>query len=177
MRLFSLLFLGTFFYSFGQSNTLKEVRDYHDNGNEKTVYYKNADLEVVKTLEFDYKGKVLSSYNIDPITKKYHGEFIDVPNSGSYDQGKMTCESCYLAVTNKTNPTIYNSLVMKGDFIDGKPSGSIAVYDVSDKDIRNCYENRDPLLEHLLEFPVVQRIRYLNAYGLYFQPNCRGFWD
>lgn len=151
---------------------MKEVRDYHDNGNEKTVYYKNDDLEVVKTIEFDYNGNILSSYNVDPITKRYHGEFIDVPNTGSYDQGKMTCESCYLPVTNYNNPSFYQTLVLKGDFVNGRPSGAIDVYEVSDKDINNCYKNRYPLLEDLLDFPLVQRIRYINTYGLYFQPYC-----
>lgn len=171
MRFFSLFFLITFI-GFSQSNTMKEVREYHDNGKEKTVFYKNDDLQVVKTQEFDFHGNILSSYNVDPITKRYHGEFIDVPNSGFYDQGKITCESCYLPVTNYNNPGINQALVLKGDFVNGRPSGEIDVYKVLDKDIGNCYQNRNPLLEDLLEYSLIRRIQYINTYGLYFQPYC-----
>jgi len=55
---------------------MKEVREYHDNGKEKTVFYKNDDLQVVKTQEFDFHGNILSSYNVDPITKRYHANLL-----------------------------------------------------------------------------------------------------
>ena len=169
-KILLLYTLFVFAFGFGQSSNLKEVSDYHKNtANEKTVYYKNEDLEVVKRIEFDYDGNILSSYNVDPITKRYHGEFIDVPNTGSYDQGKMTCKSCYLPVT---NPSLYGTMVLMGDFVNGRPSGTIKVYEVSNKDINTCYQNRNPLLEDLLEYPLVQRIRYVNTYELYHQEYC-----
>jgi hypothetical protein len=167
------LLLSISLQSFCQTNIIKEIRNYHSNDNEQFVVYKNQNLEVIKEELFDYNGKMLSSYNIDPVTKKKHGDFIDVPNSGTYNQGKLTCESCSLVVKRRSYG--YNDfVVLKGDFLDGKPMASIEVYEISirTKEPQNNWpaNGENPVLRNLLSLPMPQQIQYLNLYKLKSQP-------
>jgi hypothetical protein len=59
----------------------------------RKVQYLNNELEVIKEEYFDPNGVEVASYNIDPITKKFHGEFFDGSNKGSYNQGILTADN------------------------------------------------------------------------------------
>ena len=189
-----LIFLSLFFSinGYAQSGLLKEVKSFHPNGKEKTVYYKNQDLTEVKKEEYAYDGTLLSFYNIDPKTKKYHGKFMDVPNKGTYNQGKLTCESCYIVISDHDRrcdgvgrgDERHGNLVIKGDFLEGKPVDSLRVFYLKDVNqfINYYFESCDylenlPLAKNLLSFPIPETVRYFNFLNIDYPTSCLSKYD
>ncbi len=109
---------------FGQS--FKEVLSFHENGKPRTVSYKNENLELVKTNEYDDTGKLLSEFNYDPVTKLRNGDFFDTNNNGSFNQGKLNCKDCTLIFGNESS----SGFKWFGDFVNGKPNGEISIFKI-----------------------------------------------
>ena len=87
-------FLCTFYSLNLSSQTFKEILSFHENGEPKEVTYKNDDLKIVKTQEFDPDGNHISEYNFDPSTGKRDGEFFNSGNKGFYKKGLLNCKNC-----------------------------------------------------------------------------------
>lgn len=150
---YKLLILFIFLTSnvlFGQS--FKEVLSFHENGKPRTVSYKNENLELVKTNEYDDTGKLLSEFNYDPVTKLRNGDFFDTNNNGSFNQGKLNCKDCTLIFGNESS----SGFKWFGDFVNGKPNGEISIFKIF-KIRRLQY---DPYTSYLLSYDSKSRISY-----------------
>ncbi len=87
------------------------------------VQHLNDDLEVVKEEYFDPNGLKVASYNIDPVTKKFHGDFFDGTNKGSYNQGILTANNFRLILEKPTSEVVFN---VKNGIIQGKLIKTVA---------------------------------------------------
>jgi hypothetical protein len=87
------------------------------------VQHLNDDLEVVKEEYFDPNGLKVASYNIDPVTKKFHGDFFDGTNKGSYNQGILTANNFRLILEKPTSEVVFN---VKDGIIQGKLIKTVA---------------------------------------------------
>lgn len=134
------------------SQSFKEVLSFHENGKPRTVSYKNENLELVKTNEYDDTGKLLSEFNYDPVTKLRNGKFFDINNKGFYDQGMLNCFDCTLIFGNESS----SGFKWFGDFTNGKPRGEISIYKIN-KIQRLQY---DPRTSYLLSYESKSRISY-----------------
>lgn len=143
-------FLCTFYSLNLSSQTFKEILSFHENGEPKEVTYKNDDLKIVKTQEFDPDGNHISEYNFDPSTGKRDGEFFNSGNKGFYKKGLLNCKNCSIVFDE------YSDTNFKGDFTNGRPSGKITVYQVTqDQDLRY-----DQNTSYLLSMEYGERVNY-----------------
>lgn len=152
MKNSTLLILSLLVIQTISSQTFKEVISFHENGNEKSVFYKNQDLEIIKKEYYDINKRLISSYNIDPKTQKYNGEFFNTTNKGSYDQGILTCVNCSIN---------FDNTQIRGNFINGKPTGVLKVYNVTEQQV-NRY---DPMTSYMLSLEFGERINYSSYVG------------
>tara|TARA_B110000046_G_scaffold19859_1_gene18829 strand:+ start:591 stop:2816 length:2226 start_codon:yes stop_codon:yes gene_type:complete len=105
------------------SQEIREVRSFHNNGKESHVVYKDQELRVKRIESFDANGKKISSYEIDPITQMYNGNFFNTLNNGSYNQGVLNCTNCTL------HP---GTALIKGNFKNGRPIGEVDFFSVKE---------------------------------------------
>ena len=158
MKKFNLLIILIIFTTSLFSQEIKEIRTFHSNGNEKFVVYKNQELEVVRTETFGPNKLLIKSYSINPKTKKFEGEFFDLPNKGTFKDGKMTCYDCSIVLD------YYGGNVMTyltGNFVEGKPIGQIKVYQI----VKGKKTRNDELTNFLYNLQVSSRIKYLIETG------------
>lgn len=95
---------------------------YQTTAPKRKVQHLNDDLEVVKEEYFDPNGLKVASYNIDPITKEFHGEFFDGSNKGYYNQGILTADNFKLVLSNPASEVVFN---VKNGIIYGKLTKSV----------------------------------------------------
>lgn len=72
---------------------LKQTTKQWPEGEPSKVEYLNDDLKVIKEEFYDPDGVKVASYSIDPETEKFHGDFFDGTNKGSYNQGILTAQN------------------------------------------------------------------------------------
>jgi|GEM_PF-5046468 len=134
------------------SQEIREVRSFHDNGKESYVVYKDQELRVKRTESFDANGKKISSYEIDPITQMYNGNFFNTLNNGSYNQGVLNCTNCTL------HP---GTAQIKGNFKNGRPIGKVDFFSVKER----TQLQYDATTSYLLSLDRGQRINYSTYVG------------
>jgi len=89
MKKLILLLLFIPFFSFGQTFKERIVK----NGNTvETV--KNKDLKVIEVNTYNFSGKLIEKVLYDPDSGLKNGDFFSKTNSGSYNQGILTCKDC-----------------------------------------------------------------------------------
>ena len=151
MRSYYLLIIGAFIITFkinaqeNKQNLLKEVISFYD-VIPKEVVYKNKDLKVVLTEEYDEYSQINESYEFDPNTGKKNGAFVNKPflplydegfrngpnsydfenhtNEGSYSNGILTCEN-YIHFLNER-------FFLQGKIINGHLDGVVSFYRIDE---------------------------------------------
>ncbi|WP_298265672.1 hypothetical protein [uncultured Lutibacter sp.] len=149
----TLLVLSLFILQSINSQMLKEVISFHENGNPKEINFKNENLKIVKTQEFDFEKNLISEFNYNPKTGILDGDFKDFNNIGFYNNGELNCTNCKISFHNGTQ--------LRGDFKDGRPYGKIEIYKVSE--IQNRQTNN--YTSYLLSLEYGRRIQYDEMIG------------
>ena len=139
------------------SQTFKEIIEFHENGQQKVEHIKNIDLKLIRINIFDINGNLIEFTNYDPKTSNKNGKFMEGSNKGYYNQNKLNCNNCNLITSNS-----YRSKIkFNGSFKDGKPIGKIKVYSLEEK----TSLQRDPLTSYLLSLELNKRINYSTYVG------------
>ena len=157
-----------------KSQTFKEVVDFHSNGQKKTEYVKNIDLELIRENIFDINGELIEFTSYDPVTGRKDGEFMLGSNRGFFNQGKLNCQNCSI-LTKKSDYSDYpdysdfkniikNAIIFKGNFKEGKPNGKIKVYKITETGSSQI----DPFTSYLRSLDANRKINYSTYFGVSF---------
>lgn len=151
MRGYYLLIIGAFIITFkinaqeNKQNLLKEVISFYD-VIPKEVVYKNNDLKVVLTEEYDEYSRINESYEFDPNTGKKNGAFVNKPFLPLYDEGFRNGPNSY-DFENHTNEGTYNNgklnsenyiyllneeYFLQGKIVDGHLDGAVSFYRIDE---------------------------------------------
>ena len=128
-----------------QSNAqdlLKEISRTFDNGQPMFIDYLETDnLKKVKTELYNEQGEIIFSMQFNPDSGLPDGEFYDLINKGSFSNGVLNCKNCMLVEAN--TPSVYtynynkqNTLITKGDVINGRLVGEVKRYAISEDTYR-----------------------------------------
>ena len=128
-----------------QSNAqdlLKEISRTFDNGQPMFIDYLETDnLKKVKTELYNEQGEIIFSMQFNPDSGLPDGEFYDLINKGSFSNGVLNCKNCMLVEAN--TPSVYtynynkqNTLITKGDVINGRQVGEVKRYVIAEDTYR-----------------------------------------
>lgn len=138
--LFTLIF--TTISQIYSQELLKEVSKTFDNGQPMFIDYLEAEqLKKVKTELFNEEGQMVFSIQFNPKTGLPDGKFYDLINEGYFENGVLNCLNCMLVEAN--TPSVYtynynkqNTLITKGDVVDGRLVGEVKRYAISEDTYR-----------------------------------------
>ena len=137
----SILILLSLFQLHSQE-LLKEISKTFNNGQPMFVdYLEMENLKKVKTELYNEDGKIIFSMQFNPKTGLPDGEFYDLINNGSFNNGVLTCHNCMLVEAN--SPSVYtynynkqNTIITKGDVVNGRLVGEVKLYSISEDTYR-----------------------------------------
>lgn len=141
-QIFTTLFLISIVLQSNAQDLLKEISKTFDNGQPMIIDYLETDnLKKIKTELFNEQGKMIFSMQFNPDSGLPDGEFYDLINKGSFSNGVLNCKSCMLVEANK--PSVYtynynkqNTLITKGDVINGRLIGEVKRYVIAEDTYR-----------------------------------------
>ena len=139
------------------SQSLKEVIEFHENGQPNFENVKNLDFKITRVNTYDINGKLIEFTTYNPDTGIKDGEFKQGSNKGFYDNGKLNCQYCTIVTEEGYN----SQIVFEGEFKNGKPYGKIKVYSLVEK----TRLQSDSYTSYLLSLNMNRRINYSTYVG------------
>ena len=120
----------------------KEVSEAYENGQPKYIdYLEMENLNRVKRELFNEAGDLIFSMSYNPETGLPDGEFFDLVNKGSFDNGVLNCEDCILVLANSPavftyNKDVKNTILEYGNIRNGRWVGEVNRYYQNERTIQ-----------------------------------------
>lgn len=108
---------------------LKQTTKQWPEGEPSKVEYLNDDLKIIKEEFYDPDGVKVASYSIDPETQKFHGEFFDGTNKGSYNQGILTAQNFRIIDASSRNVDVEIIINVKDGILQGQAIKNVYRHD------------------------------------------------